>query len=332
MGSVLVLGGTAWLGRTVAESALAAGHEVVCLARGQSGSVAPGASLVVGDRDDHSSYAALPRREWDLVVDVARQPGQVRSALEALSDRAGHWALVSSCSAYASQNEPGADERAAVFEPLSGDNATPEEYGPGKVACERAVESVRGVDGHLTIRAGLIVGSGDGSERFGYWPSRFALAAQDGGPVLVPERLDRRAQWVHVQDLASWIVDGGLGRVHGVYNGMGRSVPLSEVLDAAAQVAGHSGELVRRSDEALIAAGVESFMGPRSLPVWIPDEEWNGFLDRDSSAAERAGLWSRPLIETMADCLEWERSLGLDRERRRAGLNRSDELSLLGAG
>ncbi|HET8595463.1 MAG TPA: NAD-dependent epimerase/dehydratase family protein, partial [Intrasporangium sp.] len=78
MARVLVLGGTSWLGGAVARVALGTGHEVTCLARGSSGSVPDGAHLVRGDRDDEAVYAAeLGPREWDLVVDLARQPVHV---------------------------------------------------------------------------------------------------------------------------------------------------------------------------------------------------------------------------------------------------------------
>lgn len=92
--TVLVLGGTAWLGGAVARHAAAAGHEVTCLARGRSGSVPPGARLVAADRSRDSTpdpYAALPDQDWDLVVELTWQPGFAVRALTALSDRARHW-------------------------------------------------------------------------------------------------------------------------------------------------------------------------------------------------------------------------------------------------
>lgn len=329
MSSILVLGGTSWLGGTVAATALAEGHDVFCLARGQSGPVPDGARLVEADRDDRAAYAALPRSQrWDLVVDVARQPGHVRGAVRALADRSEHWVYVSSASVYSRHDEPGASEGAALLPALASDTATMEEYGEAKVACEQAVVEGRG-PGALIARSGLIVGHGDPTERFGYWPGRFALAAEDGAPVLVPARRDRPVQWIDVGDLARWLVTAGLSGVTGVYNAAGASTPLGAVLDAAARVAGFSGRVLAASDEDLHGSGVEEFMGPRSLPLWLADPEWCGFQDRDASRAREVGLRQRPLADTMADALAWERILGLRRERTRAGLDREDELSLI---
>ncbi|MBB2987638.1 NAD-dependent epimerase/dehydratase family protein [Terracoccus luteus] len=327
---VLVLGGTSWLGGAVAAHAVARGASVTCLARGRSGEVPPGMLLVEADRDAGAeAYAAVIARAWDLVVDVARQPGHVRSALQALSDDAEHWAFVSSCSVYARHDEPGADETAALLPAYDGDTAGPDRYGEAKVACEQAVTAVRG-DSALVARAGLIVGRGDRSDRFGYWPGRFALAAEDGGPVLVPADLERRVQWVDVRDLAAWLVDAGLAGATGTVNATGPTTSLGHVLQEAAAVAGFGGETVAATDDRLRAADVEEFMGPRSLPLWLGDPEWQAFMDRDVSAARRIGLSCSPLRETMRSAVEHERALGLDRPRTAAGLGRADELEVVG--
>ncbi|EWT07937.1 oxidoreductase [Intrasporangium chromatireducens Q5-1] len=329
MTRVLVLGGTSWLGGAVARVAHDAGHEVTCLARGASGSVPDGARLLRGDRDDDQVYAAvLPPVEWDLVVDLARQPVHARGAVRALGASARRWVFVSSASVYARHDEPGADESAATLPAVTGDFAAPEEYGEGKVACEDAVRSERG-DDVLVARAGLIVGRGDRSDRFGYWPGRFALAGQDGSPVLAPERRDRPVQWVHVEDLAQWLVAAGLEGVCGVRNAVGPAASLGDVLEASGSRAGFTGRTVPASDEVLRSAGVEEFMGPRSLPLWIADPEWSAFMDRSGEAAARDGLTHRTLDVVVQDAAAWERQLGLDRPRRGAGLDRRDELALI---
>ncbi|MEP6649981.1 MAG: oxidoreductase [Lapillicoccus sp.] len=328
---VLVLGGTAWLGGEVDRAALARGYDVTCLARGESGSVPEGARLVVGDRTRPDAYRPLVGTRWDLVVDVSRQPGQVRSALAALSDRTERWVFVSSGSVYADHSRRVGGLDTPLLPALEGDEAAPETYGEGKVAAEEACRSARG-DDVLLARSGLIVGSGDRSDRLGYWPGRFAMAQEDGGPVLVPERTDRPAQFLDVVDLAPWLVDAGMRGVTGAVDAYGPRRVLGDVLRLAREVAGFTGELVRVSDDTLVDAGVEEYMGVPSLPLWIADPEWAGFNDRDTTSAEEAGLDARELADTLRDVLAWERELGLDRVGRKAGLDRADELVIIGRG
>ena len=327
---VLVLGGTAWLGGTVARYAVGQGHEVSCLARGESGSVPEGARLVAGDRNRPGAYDPLVHTRWDLVVDVSRQPGQVRSALAALGDRSERWVFVSSGSVYADHSRPGAGLDTPLLPALEGDEAALETYGEGKVACEDACWAARG-DNVLVARSGLIAGYGDRSDRFGYWPGRYALAQEDGGPVLVPERTDRPAQFLDVADLAPWLVDAGLRGVTGAVDAYGPQRAMGDVLAAARDMAGFTGTEVPVSDDALRAAGVEEFMGERSLALWLADPEWAGFSARDTTSAQAAGLEVRGLEETLRDALSWERELGLARTGRRAGLDRSDELAIITA-
>jgi nucleoside-diphosphate-sugar epimerase len=181
---MLVLGGTAWLGGSVARHALEEGWEVTCLARGQSGTAPAGARLITADRTQPGGYDGVVQ-QWDAVVDVSRQPGQVRSAVEVLGDRTRHWTFVSTGNVYADLANP-ITEESPLREPLAADVAGMEEYGEGKVACEQAVANL---PRHAIWRAGLIGGPGDPSDRFGYWVSRFALAGD--GPVLVPDVPDQ---------------------------------------------------------------------------------------------------------------------------------------------
>jgi 2'-hydroxyisoflavone reductase len=327
---VLILGGTAWLGGSIVRYALSQGHDVTCLARGESGSVPDGATLVAGDRTRPDAYRPLVDTRWDLVVDLSRQPGQVRSALEALADRSVRWVFVSSGSVYADHSCPGAGLETPLLPALQGDESSPETYGEGKVACEEACRTAR-ADDVLLARSGLIVGYGDSSDRLGYWPGRYALAQEDGGPVLVPERTDRPAQFLDVQDLAAWVVDAGLRGLTGPVDVYGPQRVLADVLASARETAGFTGEEVALSDEALTRAGVDEYMGARSLPLWLADPEWAGFSARDTASAEAAGVVARDLTATMRDALSWERELGVARTGRRAGLDRSDELAVLGA-
>jgi nucleoside-diphosphate-sugar epimerase len=325
---VLVLGGTSWLGGTVARYARDLGHRVTCLARGTSGAAPDGVELVIGDRDDAAAYAAVASREWDAVVDVARQPLHVRGALAALGARTRHWLFVSTLSVYAEDGTPGQDEDAPLHPAWSGDGlAGIEDYGPAKVACEEAV--LEAFPSALVARAGLIVGYGDRSDRFGYWPARLARAAA-GEEVLVPP-LGDPAQVVDVEDLAAWLVQCAQQGVGGVVNATGPTTTLGEVVAACTEAAGADVRLVEATGAWLAEHGVEPWMGPASLPLWLPLPEYAGFMTRSRERAARRGLVSRPIVESARAALAWERELGLDRTGRHAGLQAARERELLAA-
>ncbi|TFC19130.1 NAD-dependent epimerase/dehydratase family protein [Cryobacterium glucosi] len=320
MTHTLILGGTAWLGREIAQQLVEAGEDVTCLARGDSGSVATGATLVRTDRRASDAYDAVRNRTWDDVIELSCEAGLVTGALEALAGTTPHWTLVSSVSVYASNSEADADEDADLAEPTD-----PAEYAHAKVAAERVTSRAVG-DRLLIARPGLIVGPGDTSDRFSYWVARLALASHE--PVLVPDAHGRAAQFIDVRDLAAWIIAAGHLGLTGTYNAVGVQRELADVLAAAQQVAGHDGELISADDDWLVAHGVNYWAGPRSLPLWLPRSA-DAFFQRSRQRFLESGAMERSIHETVHDVLADERIRGLGRERR-AGLSREDELRLIG--
>lgn len=331
---LLLLGGTAWLGRRLARSALERGHEVVCVARGASGDVPSGARLIRADRDDDDALAEASREGWDAVIDVSRQPGQVRRAARDLEPGAEHYLFISSVSAYADHSELDQDEDAPLLDALAGDVMTMmQEYGPAKVACEQAVLAAFGPHRSSIVRPGLIGGPGDDSGRTGYWPLRFAHPAADDegqsdGAVLVPAAESLSAQVVDVRDLASWALEVAETRVGGVFDAVGEQWALADHLALAREVAGHQGPVVVADPDWLREREVRPWAGPRSLPLWLDDPAWRGMNARRNSRAVAAGLRLRPLADTLRDTLAWERSRGVDTPRA-SGLTREEERELL---
>ena len=322
----LVLGGTAWLGGHVAKAALEREHQVTCLARGFSGAVPEGVELVRADRSRPAAYDALKHQQWDVVVDVARQPGQVRSAV-----RAGMYVFVSSRNVYADHRTPGADEEAPLLPPLTGEvMESMDTYGQAKVACEQLVQQAFEPDRALIARVGLIGGPGDIFDRTGYWPLRFATPSTPGGAVLVPDAPELATQVIDVRDLAAWLIDAGSRQLGGVYNATGDTTALFDHLETARRIAGHTGPVVRADQQWLLDQCVQPWIGERSLPLWLVDPDWLGFNARDSSKARRVGLTTRPLEQTLADTLSWELTRATDHPRR-AGLTDNDERTLLTA-
>ena len=323
---ILVLGGTSWLGSAVASLAVERGHRVTCLARGESGTVPVGAAHVRSDRWAPGAYDEVADRDWDAVVDVSWQPELVRSALDALAKRSGHWVYVSSISVYADHVTPGADESAAVVDPWSGSGEVGlEVYGGAKVSCETSCRTALDSERLLVARSGLIVGYGDRSDRFGYWPARFARAV-DGEEILAAPP-DTAVQVIDVVDLARWLVDSAERQTAGTFDAVGQSGTFAEVADTCGAVTGTRPTLVNPAEAWLQTAGVEPWAGPESLPLWLP-AGYDGHSRRSGRAARDAGLVTRPLRDSVADALRWETECGLSRPRR-AGLSLEREAELL---
>jgi 2'-hydroxyisoflavone reductase len=143
----------------------------------------------------------------------------------------------------------------------------------------------------------------------------------------VPDVPDQPMQHHDVRDLARWIVDAGEKGLAGTYDGIGPAQPLPTLLEEIAAAVGADVELVPATSDQLVAAEVNPWSGPRSLPMWTGPEDHGG-MSHDPAPSLEAGMPVRPLAETVADALERERELGLDRERR-AGLSLAQEKEIL---
>jgi 2'-hydroxyisoflavone reductase len=304
---LLVLGGTKFLGRHSIDAALAAGHEVALFTRGQTNpELFPEAEHLRGDRD--GGLGALEGRSWDGVIDTSGfVPRVVRQSAELLRDSVQHYVFVSSISVYDDFSAP-VDESSPVAQlddPSS--EEVLEHYGALKAACEEIVEEIY-ADRSARVRAGLIVGPHDATDRFTYWPRRIAA----GGDVLCPGDPGAPVQFVDVRDLGAWLVKLAAEGPGGVFNATGPAEPLSfvELLDRARTTIGSDANLVWTDEERILAADVQPWT---ELPLWLPGSEHAGMARADISRALAAGLTFRPLEETVADTLAWDRTVPGDR-------------------
>ena len=299
---LLVLGGTNFLGRHVAEAALARGFAVTLFNRGRTNpDLFPEAEKLRGDR--HGNLEALRGRSWDAVVDTSGYlPDEVAASARLLGGRVGHYTFISTISVYADLARPGTDESSAVHAPAAASvrRVTGETYGPLKVACERAVEQEQS-ERALIVRAGLLVGPHDNVPRLRYWLRRAAR----GGRVLAPGAPERPVQVIDARDVAEWVLRMAEERAAGVFNVTGEpaALTLGDLLGSCAVAAGTQIETVWAEDAVLQEEGVPPFDG---LPYWVPVPAI-GMMQVAIERARRRDLRWRPFASTARDTWAWLR-------------------------
>ena len=324
---LVVLGGSAFVGRHLVEAALARGHDVTLFTRGQTNpGLFPGLEHLRGDRE--SDLSALAGREFDAAIDTSGYvPRVVRSSAELLSKTVERYVFISTVSVY--------QEAETIVESTptqTAENPESEDvsaaYGPLKALCEAEVET--SFPGRaLVIRPGLIVGAHDYTGRFSYWPRRVA----DGGEVLAPGRPGTRVWLIDARDLAGWAIRMVESQTTGIFNATGPPEPLTmgALLEECRAVTGSDATFSWAPDAFLLAHGVLPYT---ELPLWVPDLD-GGYPVVDVSKAIAAGLTFRPIADTIRSVLESSPEADLDlarsfgREQLPAGLPSGRERSLL---
>lgn len=332
---LLILGGTGFTGPHQVRYAVARGHQVTVFNRGRRADMLPdGVEELVGDRNV-GDLDALRGRRWDAVIDnPTTLPFWVRDAGEVLADATEQYVFISTLSAYDVRGATAVEEDTPLLDYDGGDplEVTPEAYqaqagalyGPMKAASER--EAARWFGERTTIiRPGLIVGPGDATDRFTYWPVRIAR----GGEVLAPGSGRDPVQIIDARDLAEWTVRTVEEGQTGAYNAVG---PRS-TLTMAEQLHGIRAALPGDLEVGFTWVPAEVLQAEGVRP-WSEMTTWFGpdaVLSKTSNArAVEAGLTFRSLSETTLDTLAWFRSLPAERQgAMQAGLDPEKERRVL---
>lgn len=325
---LLILGGTGFIGPHVVRYALARGHTVTLFNRGRTNAdIFPQVEKLVGDRD--GDLEALKGKTWNAVIDnTGYVPRIVRDSVELLRDAAPFYLFTSTLSVYRGYPEHGLDESAPLQtmpDPTSEDVSR--YYGGLKALCEREVEAGY-PDGALIVRPSLIVGPGDRTDRFTYWPVRI----DRGGEVLAPGDPNVLVRYIDVRDLAEWCVRMVESRTTGVYNATGPRAHLSiaEMLYGIRAVTSADVSFTWVDQAFLDAQGVRPWS---DLPAWQPGR--GDFVGYGSISRRRAienGLTYRSLAVTARDTLQWHGTRPAEqRDRLRAGMTSEREAEVLAA-
>lgn len=328
-GTLLILGGTGFIGPPLTQEAQRLGWKVTHFNRGKTDADGvAGVETLIGDRK--GQLDALRGRRWDAVVDdTGYIPKYVQMSAQLLAPNCGYCLFISSISAYASFAKPN-DERSPTgkLADVNTEEITNDSYGPMKALCEQYTSAA--FKGRSSIvRPGYIVGPLDRSDRFTYWPVR----ASKGGEMLAPGAPQDPIQVIDVRDLAAWMMRLVQARTTGYFNAI--SPPGKFTM----------GGLITASLAASPKAGTvatwvpEDFLGAHWKPEELDMPPWSPMKGETAAAsltsvepALRTGLKIRPLEDTVRDTLAWFQSLPPDRQAKlRAGLDAQKEADTLRA-
>jgi 2'-hydroxyisoflavone reductase len=331
---LLILGGTGFIGPWQVRYAVERGHEVTIFNRGQSApGMFPGVEELTGDRAANQ-LDALKGRQWDAVIDNsasrADAPQWVRDSANLLKDVADQYLFISTRSVFRDISMVPATVDAPVLTPETTPNWTPDRpypYGLAKALAE--AEAVKAFGDRTTIvRPGLIVGPGDETDRFTYWPVRI----ERGGEILAPGNpLEDRIQVIDVRDLCEWAVRLCEARTYGTFMAVGpqNGRSIAELLHgiAAVTTAPLSWTWVPR--EFLAEHGMRPYA---EMPVWRPPTPgYEGFARFDLSREVAAGLTFRSLADTTRATLDFHHSRPAELQTLRVGATAEQERAVLQA-
>jgi len=336
---ILILGGTGFIGPFQVKCALSRGHQVTVFNRGRThpGELPKEVEQLIGDRN--GQLDALKGRKWDVVIDnPTTLPAWVRDAAKILKGNVDRYVFISTLSVYAERSWPGMDENGPLV-PYDGPdpmkwtvealhNSTQALYAPLKVLSEK--ETQKWFPGKsLIIRPGLIVGPGDESDRFTYWPVR----ATRGGEVLAPGDPKKDfVQFIDARDLAEWTIRMVEQGDTGIYNAVGfkEKLSMAQMLDEIKQATKSAAQFTWVNVDFLLDQHVHPWY---DMPVWVaPHGPETGFSNLGNKKALSKGLTFRPVGDTATATLEWFKQQPAERQATlRAGISAEREAQLLGA-
>lgn len=333
--SILILGGTGFTGPNQVQYALSRGHKVTVFNRGKShpGELPEGVEQLIGDRN--GQLDALKDRKWDVVIDNPTSvPVWVRDAAQILKGNVDRYVFISTISVYADNSKP--NDETSPLAKYEGADAMKETrdsivasqfklYGPLKALSEQEAEKWF-PKRTLVIRPGLIVGPGDQTDRFTYWPVRI----DRGGEVLAPGTPADPVQFIDARDLAEWTIRMVEKGAAGIYNATGpaKALPIGDMLGGIKTALNSNATFTWADANFLEAQKVAPWS---DMPVWVPPSGEEGGMGRTSiKKALAEGLTFRPLDVTARDTLAWFKTQPEERQAKlKAGLTSEREAEVL---
>ena len=327
--SILVLGGTGYIGPHMVSEFLRRGHSVSLFNRGRTNDdLFPDLETLIGDRD--GGLDVLKGRKWDAVVDNSGYvPRLVEDSARLLAPAVSHYVYISTISVYASFAVPN-DENSPLgtMPDETVEEITGETYGPMKALCEKRARAEIGDDRLTILRPTYICGPGDRTDRFTYWPVR----TMRGGDMLWPGSPVDPVQIIDVRDLANFTVDCVEKNITGIYNTVTPkgSYSIGDLMNDSLAVT--AADMTPVWVDGAFLEDVDPPDG-QSIPIWSsPLGDAKSVAMIDGTRARAKGLQNRPPRETCRDIVSWWKTLPPERQAAmRAGLRPETENDILTA-
>src|SRR6266446_3963566 len=334
---ILILGGTGFTGPYQVRYALSRGHKVTTFNRGKThpGELPNEVEQLVGDRN--GKLDALKDRQWDVAIDnPTTLPAWVRDAAQILKGNVDRYVFISTISVYADTSK-GVDENAPLAQ-YDGPDSFKETlqamkasgyktYGPLKALSEKEAEKC--FPGKtLVIRPGLIVGPGDETDRFTYWPVRI----DRGGEAVAPGERDDPVQYIDARDIAEWTIRMVEQGTTGTFNATGPKsrLTIGEMFEGIKKATKTESRFTWADADFLAAQKVRAWS---DMPVWVPPRGGSaGFSEISIKKALDKGLTFRAIPDTTRATLDWFRKQAPERQAKlKAGLTPAREAEVLAA-
>jgi 2'-hydroxyisoflavone reductase len=326
---ILILGGSGFIGPYHVQYALDRGHKVSVFNRGRTNpQLFPGVEKLIGDRT--SDLKSLEGRDWDVVLDnSATDPTWVERSASLLQKAVKRYIFTSTRSVYFDTSRV----PMTVDAPVCTRENTPVEAGKPLPYClakglSEAIVRKYYPDNHLIVRPSLIIGPGDLTDRFTYWPVRI----ERGGEVLAPGDGSDWVQLIDARDLCEWMIRLAEMGTTGTYNGLGPKQPrtFAELLHGIKAVTTSDARFTWVDADFLAKNQVRPY---QEMPVWMPARGGReGFGRFDITKEVALGLTFRSLAATAKDTLDFYHAQSPERqERLRAGITAAREAEVLAA-
>ena len=328
--NILILGGTSMLGPHIVAYAMGRGHALTTFTRGRTKPTVhqdlfDQVEMLVGNRDD--DLEALKGRSWDAVIDNSGYRVKwATDAAELLRDAADLYLYTSSIGVYYPYTRDVLLEDDELNTEVPPEDTLSEvqklEYGYAvmKTLSEREIVRIFGADRTILSRPTYMVGPGDRTDRFTYWPVRVPR----GGEVMIPGKADDLVQFIDARDVAAFMVRLVEERNVGAFNVAGPASPMGMHAFVHGVHAAFSNPVsfVPIPDYDFLIEHEITEVTPWVLP--IDDNYGTSRASVDKAVAN--GLTFMPLAETVRDTYEWWNSGVVSEERQVRMVSGEDSL------